>query len=35
MREAIKNGDFQAKKKAFNDSYFHDSPRPAADHVRI
>ncbi|MBI4801153.1 MAG: tRNA guanosine(34) transglycosylase Tgt [Elusimicrobia bacterium] len=28
MREAIKNGDFPAKKKAFHDAYFRDAPRP-------
>jgi queuine tRNA-ribosyltransferase len=31
MREAIKNGDFQARKKEFYDSYFRDSPRPSRD----
>jgi len=31
MREAIKNGDFLAKKKAFHDSYFRNSPRPNRD----
>jgi len=31
MREAIKNGDFLAKKNAFLDSYFQDSPRPKRD----
>jgi queuine tRNA-ribosyltransferase len=31
MREAIKNGNFLAKKKEFHDSYFRDSPRPNRD----
>jgi len=31
MREAIKNGDFQARKKEFYASYFRDSPRPSRD----
>ena len=30
MREAIRNGDFKARKKAFYASYFHDSPRGLA-----
>ncbi len=31
MREAIKNGDFLARKKEFHDSYFRDTPRPKRD----
>mgnify|MGYP001585867600 CR=1 FL=1 len=31
MREAIKNGDFAAKKKAFDEAYFRHNPRPARD----
>ncbi|MBU2574544.1 MAG: tRNA guanosine(34) transglycosylase Tgt [Elusimicrobia bacterium] len=31
MREAIKNGDFPAKKKAFDAAYFRDTPRPKRD----
>ncbi len=31
MREAIRNGDFQARKKEFYASYFRDSPRPSRD----
>lgn len=31
MREAIKNGDFAAKKKAFDEAYFRDKPRPLRD----
>ncbi len=31
MREAIKNGNFLAKKKEFHDAYFRDSPRPDRD----
>lgn len=31
MREAVKNGDFAAKKKAFDEAYFMNNPRPARD----